>query len=65
MIFDQETLEMLYDEVIGGDDFTAWLDSLGYSSGMTDQEIYAILPGNIKSELGEFGLNASWMHDGM
>ena len=65
MIFDQETLQMLYDEIIGGDDFESWLSSWGYNDGMDDQQIYAALPGDVKALLGEFGLNASWMHDGM
>lgn len=65
MIFDPGTLEMLYEELYTGPfTFDEWLDNWGYTSGMTDQQIYAALPSYVKSELGEFGLNASWMHDG-
>ena len=62
MLFDYETLEMLFDEL--GFNLNDWIAEYGYTSDWTDQQIYAVLPDDIKDMLGEFGLNASWMHDG-
>ena len=63
MIFDSETLQMLFEET--GMSFDEWVDQVSYSSSMTDQEIYNLLPGIIKDALGDFNINASWMHHGM
>lgn len=61
-MFTEEILEMLFEET--GEDFATWAASHDYTS-MSDQEIYAALPSSIIPFLGDFGLNASWMHDGM
>ena len=62
-MFTEEILMMLFDET--GSDFDEWAAEVGYNSEWTDQEIYNALPAEILPYLGEFGLNASWMHDGM
>jgi len=61
-LFDEETLMMLFDEL--GIDFEEWISESNYDDSMTDQQIYALLPPDIIAMLGEFGINASWMHDG-
>ena len=61
-MFTEEILIMLFDEL--GEDFESWAESHDYAS-MSDQDIYAALPASILPFLGDFGLNASWMHDGM
>ena len=63
MMFTLDILEMLFEET--EQDFDAWADQYGYSDQMSDQDIYRFLPQVIKDILGEFDLNASWMHDGM
>ena len=62
-MFTQAILEMLFDEL--GGDFEAWVDEVGYNSAWTDQQIYEALPDEFLPYLGDFGLNASWMHGGM
>lgn len=61
-LFDEDTLMMLFEEL--GLDFEDWAAQYNYAS-MSDQEIYNVLPQAIINELSEFGINASWMHDGM
>ena len=63
MIFDYDTLEMLFNEV--GISFDEWIADSGYTDSMTDQQIYSLLPNPIKEALYDFGINASWLHDGM
>ena len=64
MIFDEGTLQMLFSEIIGTYTFESWAAEVGYNDSMSDQTIYSKLPGYIKEQLGEFGINNSWMHDG-
>lgn len=61
-LFDYDTLVMLFEEL--GFDLDAWITEFGYTSDWSDQEIYSHLPKDIIDMLGEFGINASWMHDG-
>lgn len=61
-LFDEDTLMMLFEEL--GLDFEDWAAQYDYAD-MSDQEIYNVLPQAIINELSEFGINASWMHDGM
>ena len=64
MIFDEETLAILFEET--GANFDEWAESSGYdSASWTDQQIYAALPQVILDNLADFGINASWMHNGM
>ena len=62
-MFTEEILKMLFEET--NSDFNAWAAEVGYNSEWTDQRIYNALPENILPMLGEIGLNASWMHNGM
>ena len=61
-IFDEETLMMLFDEL--GLDFDAWITDSGYTAEWSDQQIYSALPEDIIAALGDFGIEASWMHEG-
>ena len=62
----EEILRMLFDEY-GSEDlnFDVWADENDYDPSMTDREIYNLLPKELLPFLGEFGLNASWYHDGL
>ena len=62
-IFDYETLLMLFDET--GLSFAEWSAVYKDYASMTDQQIYQYLPDDINAILGEVGIHASWMHDGM
>lgn len=62
-------LEMLFSEL--GEDletpmtFDEWVNSVGYNSSWTDQQIYNALPAGIKAYILDMGMNWSWLHDGM
>ena len=60
MLFDRDTLEMLFEEA--GEDFAAWMTSSGYDDSWTDQKIYAALPSSVLPYLDDFDLHASWMY---
>ena len=62
-----EILEMLFEEYgdIVGMTLDEWKASIGYNENMSDQEIYSLLPPGLQAMLGEFVLNASWLHSGM
>ena len=61
-MFTEDILKMLFEET--GEDFATWAADNDYEN-MSDQDIYAALPGDIQGLCGDIGLNASWMHDGM
>ena len=63
MVFDLETLQMLFEEL--GLDFDDWADEVGYTSSWTDPQIYTELPPAIKEEMADIVMNTSWWHDGM
>ena len=63
MIFDYDTLLDLFD--VYGLDFEAWATQYNYSSSLTDEEIYSILPAEIKADILDLVMNTSWYHDGM
>ncbi len=63
MIFDFDTLQMLFEET--GMDFNEWADNCGYSDEWTDQQIYNALPDEILGVLPEIGINVSWLHGGL
>lgn len=60
-MFTEEILMMLFEEIETGTTFEAWAAEYDYAN-MTDQQIYAALPDALLPHLGDFGLNASWMH---
>jgi len=68
-MFTEEILQMLFEEIpaLEGEDDTydGWVATTGYNESWTDQQIYAALPSYMLGYLGDFGLNASWMHGGM
>lgn len=64
-MFTSDILQMLFEEIDVGMTFEQWVADSNYNSSMTDQEIYAILPPDMYPYLAEFGLNASWMHEGI
>ena len=63
----QEILETLFEEL--GEDvgmtFAEWVQSTGYTSSWTDQQIYNALPPGIQAYILDIGMNWSWMHGGM
>lgn len=68
MIFDLDTLEMLFEEASeeeGAITFEQWANSVGYDSSWTDRQIYEKLPSFLDSYLGSFPINPSWGHGGL
>lgn len=62
-IFDEDTLMMLFDEC--GVDFGEWAANSNYNSSMSDEQIYALLPDDIKAYCSDLVMNTSWYHGGM
>ena len=59
----EDILKMLFEEY--GESYEAWVASSGYAADWSDRRIYDALPGDLQALLGDFGINASWMHHGM
>lgn len=62
-MFDQDTLMMLFEEL--GFDFDEWAASSNYNPSMSDEEIYDLLPDDIKAYCSDLVMNTSWYHGGM
>lgn len=63
----KDYLEMLFDELGEevGMTYAEWVESSGYTSSWTDQQIYEALPPGIQAYILDMGMNWSWLHDGM
>ena len=68
-MFTEAILQMIFEELSAELDldytFDEWAEANPSWTSWTDQQIYAALPTEFLPYLGEFGLNASWMHGGM